>query len=281
MAKHRYVNTHFWDDKYIMKLPPLYKLIFLYLITNPLANAAGVYEITIERMSFDTGVELKRVREALERFQADKKVVYFPASSHILLVNSLKNQPLNQNMKAGIESIMANFPEDVKAFYEKTLGKALEGFQSLLNASGILSYSILFNSTLSNPVQEVEQGDGSFSENDFEDFWKIYPRKIEKKKAQAIWKQIKPSDEQKSKICSAVEAQIKWRVTANGEFRPEWPHPTTWLRGERWNDELHSGNGGRASPAIQAAPLIKKCGVCGREYDRRKISTCPTCAGIA
>ena len=41
--KHRYIKTKFWDDSYIIELNPHEKLLFLYLITNPLTNIAGVY----------------------------------------------------------------------------------------------------------------------------------------------------------------------------------------------------------------------------------------------
>ena len=53
MFKHRYINTHFWKDNYIINLDPTEKLIYLYLLTNPLTNIAGVYEINIKEISID------------------------------------------------------------------------------------------------------------------------------------------------------------------------------------------------------------------------------------
>jgi len=46
MAKNRYINTKFWDDPFIAELSIKEKLLYLYLITNPLTNAAGIYEIS-------------------------------------------------------------------------------------------------------------------------------------------------------------------------------------------------------------------------------------------
>jgi hypothetical protein len=42
-------------------------------------------------------------------------------------------------------------------------------------------------------------------------------------------------------MMAAIERQKLWREDgkARGEFRPEWPHPATWLRNERWQDEVH------------------------------------------
>ena len=72
-------------------------------------------------------------------------------------------------------------------------------------------------------------------DNDFEAFWKAYPRKVGKKAAKAAWG--KATDKPPlATILLAVETQKKW---------PEWtkdhgqyiPHPTTWLNQGRWSDE--------------------------------------------
>jgi hypothetical protein len=60
MAKQRVVNTRFWDDDYIMELGPTEKLVFLYVLTNPLTDLCGAYQITLKRISFDTGLRRKK-----------------------------------------------------------------------------------------------------------------------------------------------------------------------------------------------------------------------------
>jgi hypothetical protein len=50
----RIVNDEFWTDPYIEDLDPSEKLIFLYLITNPLCNIAGAYEIRLKRIAYET-----------------------------------------------------------------------------------------------------------------------------------------------------------------------------------------------------------------------------------
>ena len=144
-TKSRYVSTKFWDDSYIITLSPIDKLIFLYLMTNPLTNIAGIYEITLKRIVFDTRVSFNRVRKALKEFERHGKVYFLEEENWIIMVNFIKNQNLNENMKAGITKIVENLPETVKAFISKPSGKALEGFESLSKA---LEYLILFNSNL-------------------------------------------------------------------------------------------------------------------------------------
>lgn len=70
----------------------------------------------------------------------------------------------------------------------------------------------------------------------FESFWKAYPKKSGKKKAQESWKRIKVTEELYQKILSAIEqAKIsdQWKRD-NGQFIP---FPATWINQGRWDDE--------------------------------------------
>ena len=69
----------------------------------------------------------------------------------------------------------------------------------------------------------------------FEKFWNMYPNKVNKKKAKDKFFSI--SLEEIPKLLNGLGRQIKsdqW-TKDNGRFVP---HPTTWLNGERWNDEV-------------------------------------------
>ncbi|MBS7362492.1 MAG: hypothetical protein KIH03_01640, partial [Paludibacteraceae bacterium] len=71
----------------------------------------------------------------------------------------------------------------------------------------------------------------------FEEFWKLYPRKVNKSKAKEIWMKIKPEDELLEAIMDSVKRQSMtpaWRKDG-GQYVP---HATTWLRGKRWEDEV-------------------------------------------
>ena len=100
MAKQRIVNTHFWDDSYIISLAPSEKLLFLYLLTNPLTNICGIYELPLRRIVFDTGIEKKEIEIILKKFEEDKKVVY--EDGWIGIKNFIKHQNLNIKVRQGI-----------------------------------------------------------------------------------------------------------------------------------------------------------------------------------
>lgn len=239
MAKNRYVNTHFWDDRYIRKLSPMDKLLFLYLITNPLANLAGIYEITLDRMAFDTGLKTDRVEKALKGFERDGKAFLFSECDFVVVKNTIKNQKLNDNMKKGIESLIPSWPQPVISFLERQIDKPLKAFESLWNALNNINsnLNLNLNSNLnSNPVQESIKEPDVLLESSFDVFWKAYPRKKNKGHAEITWSKIKPSKELQRKILSAIEKQKNAKMIARGdEFTP---HPSTWLNAKAWENEV-------------------------------------------
>lgn len=69
----------------------------------------------------------------------------------------------------------------------------------------------------------------------FDNFWKLYPRKVSKRMAQKIWERM-PKDEQEAAV-EALPVHIRyWQLKETStEFIP---HPATWLNQGRWEDEL-------------------------------------------
>lgn len=134
MKKLRSINTKFWDDTWVVDLNPNEKLIWLYLLTNPLTNLIGVYEISLKKIQFDTGLEsFESVSKAFERFERDKKAYYF--QNFVILVNFYSNQSFNSNMLVGAKKEFDLLPNSIK---NMILGKDLKGFQRLSKGLQIL-----------------------------------------------------------------------------------------------------------------------------------------------
>lgn len=108
MSKQRYLDTKFWDDSYIINKDPIEKLLFIYLLTNPLTNILGIYEISLRRIAFDTGIEQEMVLKILERFEKDNKVKYH--QGYIALKNFTKHQKNNPSVNKGIETLISETP---------------------------------------------------------------------------------------------------------------------------------------------------------------------------
>ena len=71
----------------------------------------------------------------------------------------------------------------------------------------------------------------------FPKFWKLYPRKVGKDKAEKAWGKLKVTQELFDLMATALAKQV---------LTPDWlkdkgqyiPHPSTWLNGKRWEDEI-------------------------------------------
>ena len=132
MAKQRIVNTKFWDDSYITRLTPTEKLLFLYLITNPLTNISGVYELPLKRVAFDTGIFPDKAEAILKKLERDGKIVVI--DEWVGIVNFIKHQSLNPKIKQGILAELKRAPK-------KITEKLSIDYQTLNVASDSLSHS--------------------------------------------------------------------------------------------------------------------------------------------
>lgn len=85
--------------------------------------------------------------------------------------------------------------------------------------------------------EERKKTDTAQSMEGFDEFWKAYPRKVGKGDCKKIWVRLKPAIELQQRILEAVADQKQsndW-IKEHGKFIP---HPSTWLNGERWEDEI-------------------------------------------
>ena len=66
---------------------------------------------------------------------------------------------------------------------------------------------------------------------EFDEFWKMYPRKVARKDAMKAWNKLTP-DQKRAAIENLPRHVAQWDD-------PNYtPHAATWLNGERWTDEL-------------------------------------------
>jgi uncharacterized small protein (DUF1192 family) len=139
------VRDSFWTDSYIERLTPDEKLLFVYLLTNPQCNIAGVFELRSKRIAFETGYDIEVVENILGRFARDSKVFLF--EDWIVLINSPKHQNIrNEKIQQGIKRI---FEDELPT----KLKEAMRSDESYMSHCTLL-YSTLLNSTLPYPKEE-------------------------------------------------------------------------------------------------------------------------------
>lgn len=106
-------------------------------------------------------------------------------------------------------------------------------------------------------VKDTEAGIGY--KPDFMDFYAIYPRHEARKDALKAWSGMPEHDQ-----LAALVAIVDWRRVwmAQGREAQHTPLPATWLRGERWTDELPTVARQVSSAShVMAAPVAHERGV--------------------
>jgi hypothetical protein len=116
MAKSRSINTRFWTDPYVMDLSIKQRYLFLYFLTNTHTNMAGVYELAMRHISFETLLMPDEINEILNKFSNDGKIYY--EKGWVMIRNFIKNQSLNPSIRKGIEKDLEALPDWLKKWVE-------------------------------------------------------------------------------------------------------------------------------------------------------------------
>jgi len=215
MAKQRYINTKFWNDNYIVELDPIEKLLFLYFLTSPLTNVSGIYEISLRRVAFDTGIDKEMVNKILLRFEVDNKIKY--ENGWLAIKNFVKHQALNPKIQKGIEIEQGHAPKNLLKWTENSLLKPIDSLSKPSNYSN--------TNTNTNSNTKVEKDMQLFNK-----FWNLYDKKVGKPNTIKAWIKLDLSTRQK--IMSIVPAYVKAKVK---KYRKD---PERYLKHKAWEDEI-------------------------------------------
>lgn len=251
MADYRPIKVKMWSDTWFLKLNQEEKLVWIYLLTNPYFHISGIYELPKSLISPFVGLEMggsndeksgSKVDQILDQFQINKKIIY--KDGWIFIKNYLKNQYQQINKKDNIYKGIITYLNENPKLIELFDLENEDPYKELIRPMG--------KEESNKVVKRKEETSTKTTTSDFDQFWLSYPRKVAKSKAQA--KFLKLDKKLLPRILEKLEEQKKtkqWKDD-NGKYIP---HPTTWLNGERWEDEVIG-----ESPEQIAQYLVDKYG---------------------
>jgi len=140
MDLRRSINTKIWYDPWFENLSINEKILWIYLLTNSYTNMLGVYEVSLKKISFETGIDLPDINKAFVNFEKSKKAKY--TDNYVIILNWIKNQSFNSNMKTSAINVYNNLPTNIKiacgqvvSFHlgelKETISKDSKGFQRI------------------------------------------------------------------------------------------------------------------------------------------------------
>ena len=275
MGKTKIVNSDFWTDEIVEDFTPEDKLFWLFLLTNPKATTLGIYEITVKQAAFWIGYSVDSVRTLFDRFE-NKYGLIRVIDNEVAIRNYLRysvtrgGKPVADGLHSdmskvkheeliawvfasieGRKDLSETVVEVIKEFHEEN--EALfEGLQELQESSPPTPPSLYNNINKNNSVGIGVGGDTvayrgtnrgtnrstirKKDEESFDRFWSAYPKKQGKQDAFKAYKKAssKADEETLIKALEAWKQSEQWQKE-KGRYIPL---ASTWLNGERWNDEL-------------------------------------------
>ena len=155
------------------------------------------------------------------------KRYFIPFESGVMVITDWnKNNYLDKNRITETEYIdELKMLRLINEKYEFT-GACLTSVKPKFNQNSIVENSI------------VENNINIYTQN-FEKFWKAYPKKKDKDKASKWFEKNKPSEEEFDYMMKQLERfkdTTEWKE-AGGKYIP---YPTSWLNAKRWEDEFET-----------------------------------------
>jgi hypothetical protein len=160
----RRFDTGYWNDPDIMDLPMRAKLLYLYLWTNRHCNQAGLYEIALKTISFETGLAIEELPELLEILV--KKVTWVPKQNLIWVKNFLHRQSKSPQFLAAAAKCLENINNNglVKEYVDYNLGYSLSiPYREGIDTVSIAPYSYSLSHALPGKEKGVVKGEGKAS----------------------------------------------------------------------------------------------------------------------
>ena len=224
MAIYRNIQMSFWTDAKIADtFTPDEKLMYLYFLTNPHTNLCGCYEISSRQIAFEIGYKRDQVEKLIQSLQEKRVIVYSTDSRELLLVNWHKyNWTSSEKLKKPLR-------EEVKKVkrpeFRKYLERILYGIDTVSDDEGYgidttdLFCSVSDADRICSDTDTVSVSDADLicstsNQNsiasDFEELWKLYPRKQGKRNAFEAYKKVRKDGISDEEIRAGIESYSEY-----------------------------------------------------------------------
>ncbi len=140
-----------WNDSWFEALTPEQKLLFVYTWTNNHCTPCGMYNITFNRMAYETGLDESEVRRMLPSLEP--KIMYDPDKQILWVRNFVRKQKRGDAFLVGVGKSLLRIGEH---FF---VGLFLDEYRDVIRASQSLSEVLL------EPLRGTRAGAVSFNKN--------------------------------------------------------------------------------------------------------------------
>ena len=198
-----------------------------------IANEDGVVDMTPPHISGKTSIPLDIIEKGLEILSAPDKYSRTPGSDGTRIALLDDHRPWGWyivNYKKYRDMVRREDKKEADRI--RMANKRNSNTINDVADSRIESHDVAKVAHTNTYTNTDLKAKGRASSSDFEKFWQEYPKKVKKKTAKDIWLRKKPD-------LDTLLDDIDNRLASDEQWRSGYiPHPTTYLNGERWNDEI-------------------------------------------
>ena len=251
MPRFTAIHSKIWRDDTFNQLSDQGKLFFLYILSSPHSNMIGLYLLPQQYISHDLSWSMDTVN-VVKKELVDLRLVKFDEHDIVYIPTFLKHNPVrNVSQMKGAVNTLTNLPETT--FRKKILEalsqsvdlakdnvkSAMEGALSgPLSPLGETSSKRINNKESkiknkgSRDPQKLREYNKVINEK-FEEFWKAYPRKEDKKRGRSRFESLFPLDMDKEKRQNRLKHIVLHLNQYVGEVSEREKQfiklPATWL----------------------------------------------------
>jgi hypothetical protein len=271
MARSRNIKPAFFNNDELAELSPITRLYFIGLWT--ICDFRGCLEYRAKKIKAqilpydDVNIEELTINLDQSRFISIYSV---QGKQYLKILNFTKHQNPHKNEKSAgseIPDITQNGAQAIDltkvAINPDKIGTApdcdgTDPADSLL----LIPDSLLPNKTLDQSAIDPEL---------FEQFWRSGIRKVNKKKSLILFNNLLKKQPDPKDFTTKLIIDVKTRFDSNQLGFAEM-HPTTYLNGERWNDEVkpHDQNQFRSNSGGHKLSVVERTRLANEERERAR-----------
>lgn len=195
----------------------------------------AIYLRLLEEIYRDTGYYLQLDENFNILFSDDNKI---ELNEYILILNNCINIDLFNKKIYGKYNIITSKRIQLNYFSGTERRKEVEFIKEYLIVDPMLNYNtdrvnvniISLNADI-NTQSKVKEKKEKETKEEFEKFWSLYQKKIDRDKCYAKW--LKLNQKEKDSIFNCVSKYVQ--ATPDKQYRK---NPLTWLNGKCWEDDI-------------------------------------------
>lgn len=114
MSAQRYISTSFWTDPWVLdELTSDERYVYLYMLTAPNSNIAGVFELSMREAELHTGYDRDQLKRIFKRFEESGKAYYFERYIIVPMWPRHQRYEKRESIRQGIVNQLKDLPEAV------------------------------------------------------------------------------------------------------------------------------------------------------------------------